>query len=215
MSKSIEEANRDARAAVAAAMAKLPPAPGAKKPAEAQGAMDNLTKKVNEMRTNDTTRGNRHPGTGGYAARGGRGHYRGGRAHSDQKKIEVPATDYDFESANALIIFLARSRIAPNNPETDLVAVSLETRKCRRTWRLLGRDRWIMGIVEAMGEAAGEDVDIVEDAVDMGHVVAVADQEVPEAVSRRTVILEAIQFRLQTTKGDGKYLEGIRCEGFN
>ncbi|MCJ1352618.1 MAG: hypothetical protein MMC33_002602 [Icmadophila ericetorum] len=120
LSKSIEEANRDARAAVAAAMAKLPPAPGAKKPAEAQGAMDNLTKKVNEMRTNDTTRGNRHPGTGGYAARGGRGHYRGGRAHSDQKKIEVPATDYDFESANAKFNKqdLVKEAIASGSPLT-------------------------------------------------------------------------------------------------
>lgn len=103
--KSLEEANRDARAAVAAAMAKLPPAPGQKKQVEVENAVDNLTKKVNEMRTNDNIRTSRQPGTGGYAAghRGGRGTYRGGRQHSDQqtKKIEVPTTDYDFETANA------------------------------------------------------------------------------------------------------------------
>ncbi|KAL8670521.1 MAG: hypothetical protein Q9168_004938 [Polycauliona sp. 1 TL-2023] len=118
-SKSIEDANRDARAAVAAAMAKLPPAPGAgqqqtKKPAVANNkkeenqnshAMDNLTNKVNEMRTSDNIRTSRQPGTGGYAAghRGGRSNYRGNRARNDSqtKKVEVPTTDYDFETANA------------------------------------------------------------------------------------------------------------------
>ncbi|KAL8853333.1 MAG: hypothetical protein Q9221_001809 [Calogaya cf. arnoldii] len=117
--KSIEDANRDARAAVAAAMAKLPPAPGAgqqqtKKPAVANtkkedhqngSAMDNLTTKVNEMRTSDNIRTSRQPGTGGYAAghRGGRNNYRGNRPRNDSqtKKVEVPTTDYDFETANA------------------------------------------------------------------------------------------------------------------
>ena len=106
--KTIEEAARDARAAVAAAMAKLPPAPGQKKltTADSTSAIDNLTKKVNEMRTNDNIRASRQPGTGGYAAgyRGGeRGNHRGGRRQSEQqgKKIDLPSTDYDFESANA------------------------------------------------------------------------------------------------------------------
>ena len=104
--KSIEEANRDARAAVAAAMAKLPPANGPKKQTSGEIAMDNLTKKVNEMRTNDSIRTSRYPGTGGYVTGhrgGGRGGSRGVRAHSDQQKktVEVPATDYDFVSANA------------------------------------------------------------------------------------------------------------------
>ncbi|MCJ1377199.1 hypothetical protein MMC17_000291 [Xylographa soralifera] len=106
--KTIEEANHDARAAVAAAMAKLPPAPGQKKAAAVDnvGAMDNLTKKVNEMRTNDNVRTSRQPGTGGYAAghRGGeRGTHRGGRRQSEQqgKKLDLPTADYDFESANA------------------------------------------------------------------------------------------------------------------
>lgn len=104
--KSLEDANRDARAAVAAAMAKLPPAPGqAKKPTNGVSAIDNLTNKVNEMRTNDHIRTSRQPGTGGYAAghRGGRGGYRGGRPRDEQqtKKMEVPKTDYDFAEANA------------------------------------------------------------------------------------------------------------------
>ena len=105
--KSLEDANRDARAAVAAAMAKLPPAPGAQKKQTNgdSGVVDNLTKKVNEMRTNDNVRTSRQPGTGGYVAgyRGGRGTHRGGRPQADHaaKKVEVPTSDYDFESANA------------------------------------------------------------------------------------------------------------------
>ena len=103
--KSLEDANRDARAAVAAAMAKLPPAPGQKKKTNGESAIDNLTSKVNEMRTNDNIRTSRQPGTGGYAAghRGGRGGYRGGRQREEQstQKVEVPTTDYNFAEANA------------------------------------------------------------------------------------------------------------------
>ena len=103
--RSLEDANSDARAAVAAAMAKLPSAPGQKKQTNGEIAVDNLTNKVNEMRTNDSIRTSRQPGTGGYAAghRGGRGGYRGGRQRDEQptKKMEVPKTDYDFAEANA------------------------------------------------------------------------------------------------------------------
>lgn len=101
--KSLEDA-RDARAAVAAAMAKLPPPPGQKRQTNGESAIDNLTNKVNEMRTNDNIRISRQPGTGGFAAghRGGRGGYRGGRQREEQPtKIEVPKTDYDFAEANA------------------------------------------------------------------------------------------------------------------
>ena len=102
--KTIDDATRDARAAVAAAMAKLPPAPESKE-ANGASAVDNLATKVNEMDTNDNIRTLRHPGTGGYSAghRGGRGSYRGGRSQAEQqvKKVEVPETDYDFASANA------------------------------------------------------------------------------------------------------------------
>ncbi|KAL6720217.1 hypothetical protein ACLMJK_002138 [Lecanora helva] len=105
--KSPEDATRDARAAVAAAMAKLAPAPdqASTKQINGESAIDNLTNKVNEMRTHNNIRSSRQPGTGGYAAghRGGRSSHRGGRARDEQgtKKIEVPTTDYDFASANA------------------------------------------------------------------------------------------------------------------
>ena len=105
--KALEDANRDARAAVAAAMAKLNPVPGQppKKQTNGESAIDNLTNKVNEMRTHDNIRNSRQPGTGGYAAghRGGRGSHRGGRPRDEQpvKKVDLPKADYDFESANA------------------------------------------------------------------------------------------------------------------
>lgn len=99
--KTVEAAAADAAAAVRNAMAKLPPP---KKGADSDKSMDDLTKKVNEMRTNDTIRSSKQPGTGGYAAghRGGRGG-RGGRSHGEHqtRKIDVPETDYDFATANA------------------------------------------------------------------------------------------------------------------
>ncbi|KAI9699363.1 MAG: hypothetical protein M1836_002974 [Candelina mexicana] len=99
----IQNATQAATAAVAAAMAKLPPAPGQKQ--QVDGAVDNLAKQVSEMRTNDSIRTSRQPGTGGYAAghrgRGGRGGSRPDHNQHQTKKVEVPKTDYDFESANA------------------------------------------------------------------------------------------------------------------
>ena len=106
-SQAMQDANRDARAAVAAAMAKMPCAAGGQQTKQSTGesAIDNLTKKVNEMRTNENARSSRQPGTGGYAAgnRGARGGHRGGRPRtiSQTKPVEVPKTDYDFETANA------------------------------------------------------------------------------------------------------------------
>ncbi|TAQ90841.1 hypothetical protein B7494_g837 [Chlorociboria aeruginascens] len=90
----LKDATEAATAAVAAAMAKLPPVGG-----QSNGsAMDNLTGKVNEMRASDPVRAPRHPGTsGGFASRG-RG--RGGPRQSNQK-VEIPSTDFDFESSNA------------------------------------------------------------------------------------------------------------------
>ena len=92
----ITEATRAATAAVAAAMAKLPQ-PGAQpKTQPTDGAVDHVTKKMGEMKPYDGQR----PQRGGYHSRGGRGGYRAQhQAHG--KKIEVPQTDYDFESANA------------------------------------------------------------------------------------------------------------------
>ncbi|KAF7553362.1 hypothetical protein G7046_g7128 [Stylonectria norvegica] len=76
----VQDATNAARAAVAVAMAQLGNNGG--------NAMDNLTKKVNEMRV--------HAVTGAPATRG-RG--RGGRPAPG--KVEVPDSDYDFAQANA------------------------------------------------------------------------------------------------------------------
>lgn len=79
-SGNVQDATNAARAAVAVAMAQLGNSGG--------NAMDNLTKKVNEMRVN--------------AVRGGpvsRGRGRGGRPNTT--KVEVPDSDFDFAQANA------------------------------------------------------------------------------------------------------------------
>ncbi|KAE8154400.1 Scd6-like Sm domain-containing protein [Aspergillus avenaceus] len=87
----IAEATRAATAAVAAAMAKLPQPGAQKKPGD--GAVEHMAKQMAEMKPyeNRTQRGGHHP-------RGGRGGHRG---QYQGKKIEVPETDYDFETANA------------------------------------------------------------------------------------------------------------------
>ena len=101
--RSVEDANRDARAAVAAAMAKLSSAPVPKPQGESGNTVDNLSKKLKELRTDETSRPARQPGPGHATGHRGRGGYRGGRSHAEQnsRKVEVPATDYDFASANA------------------------------------------------------------------------------------------------------------------
>lgn len=91
---SLRDATQAATAAVAAAMAKLPQANGS------GSAMDNLTKKVNEMRSSDPIRAPRQPGSAAGFERG-RGRGRGGSRNSSSQKVEVPATDFDFESSNA------------------------------------------------------------------------------------------------------------------
>lgn len=93
----VEDATQAATAAVAAAMAKLPPLGGQQQ--NGNNAVDNLTKKVNEMRTNDTIRAPRQPGIAGF---GGRGAVRGrGGPRQEPRKVEVPKDDFDFESSNA------------------------------------------------------------------------------------------------------------------
>lgn len=96
---SIRDATQAAKAAVAVAMANLSAGTGGPQPqpssmpqtqpfAIGNGPMDNLTRKVDEMRVN--------------AARGGqagRGRGRGGR--QQQAKVEVPDSDFDFDEANA------------------------------------------------------------------------------------------------------------------
>jgi protein LSM14 len=94
----MEEANRQARAAVANAMAKMnttaQPTTAQPKPVASGNPVEALTKKVGEMRTSDGPRG---VGRGG--ARGQRGNFRGGQNHG--RKMEIPKSDFDFESANA------------------------------------------------------------------------------------------------------------------
>ncbi|KAG2415300.1 hypothetical protein HFD88_006491 [Aspergillus terreus] len=86
----ITEATRAATAAVAAAMAKLPQPGAQKKPGDA--SVEGVTKQMADMKPYE----NRNPRGGQPRGRGGnRGHYQG------SKKIEVPDTDYDFETANA------------------------------------------------------------------------------------------------------------------
>lgn len=97
-----------ATAAVAAAMAKLGPAPSQPaqhqaqpKPVQGPGfdVVDNLTKKVNEMRVdhaNKTHNMYNSNNTSGY-----RGRSRGGRGRGGHRGIEVPNSDFDFQSANA------------------------------------------------------------------------------------------------------------------
>ena len=81
-----------ATAAVAAAMAKLAPQANQQtKPVTHDKAVDNLTQKVNQMRTDDRSRNTASRGGRGGARRGGRG----GRG------IDVPKSDFDFASANA------------------------------------------------------------------------------------------------------------------
>jgi protein LSM14 len=82
-------------------MAKLPPVGGHQ---NGNSAVDNITK-VGELKTNDTVRAPRQPGVGsGFrgdrAERGERGRGRGGRSQ-EARKVDVPTTDFDFESSNA------------------------------------------------------------------------------------------------------------------
>ncbi|KAI8625440.1 Scd6-like Sm domain-containing protein [Xylariaceae sp. FL1651] len=88
----LRDATQAAKAAVAVAMAKLDnpnAAVGSSGPTTGNSnAMDNLTKKVNEMRVNAA-----RPGSGRGRGRGGRG--------GAQNKVEVPDTDFDFQTANA------------------------------------------------------------------------------------------------------------------
>ncbi|KIX08999.1 uncharacterized protein Z518_00077 [Rhinocladiella mackenziei CBS 650.93] len=95
----MDEASRRAKEAVAAAMAKLnPQAPTSQtKPLPSTAAVDALSKKVADTSMSNTTNG---------TARGGRGGFRGGRGGNyprggGQKKMDIPKSDFDFESANA------------------------------------------------------------------------------------------------------------------
>ncbi|KAF3070435.1 Protein sum2 [Daldinia childiae] len=84
----LKDATQAAKEAVAVAMAKLNNA-AAEPPTQNGSAMDNLTKKVNEMRMNAPR-----------SSASGRGRGRGGRS-GGPSKVNVPDSDFDFEAGNA------------------------------------------------------------------------------------------------------------------
>ena len=86
----LRDATQAAKAAVAVAMAKLEGPSGSQQ--TNSGAVDNLTRRVNDMRVG-APRGDAP--RGGQQTRGGRG--RGPRP----TKVEVPDVDFDFASSNA------------------------------------------------------------------------------------------------------------------
>ncbi|KAI5298088.1 hypothetical protein KEM55_003827, partial [Ascosphaera atra] len=89
----MQEASRAATAAVAAAMAKLPPQNGAKGPTDVT-----IESKVTEVKQQDSAP------RGGHRGGAPRGGPRGGSNtgyHGPPRKLDVPATDFDFETSNA------------------------------------------------------------------------------------------------------------------
>ena len=97
----MEEAARQAKEAVAAAMAKLNPqaATAQAKPVPSGAAVDALSQRVSALSTSTVTDGAQRGGRGG-SHRAGRGgtHPRGA---GPAKRMEIPKSDFDFESANA------------------------------------------------------------------------------------------------------------------
>ncbi|KAI9785543.1 MAG: hypothetical protein M1839_009284 [Geoglossum umbratile] len=125
----LHSATQAATAAVAAAMAKLPPAPG-QKAQPGNDAVDNLARKVNEMRTNNNARPPRQPASSGHTGthRGGRGGFRGNN-HSQNKKVDVPVGDFDFELSNAKfnkqdLVKEAIASASPINGSVDIPATN-------------------------------------------------------------------------------------------
>lgn len=96
----MEEASRQAKEAVATAMARLNPQTAPKPPAASTPtAVDNLTEKVSQLTTTPYV-------PSAPSAQRGRGTYRGGRgtrtsSGGQRQKMEIPQSDFDFESANA------------------------------------------------------------------------------------------------------------------
>ncbi|KAJ6145472.1 Lsm14 N-terminal [Penicillium chermesinum] len=111
------DATAAATAAVAAAMAKLPqPGGGSKKP-QGDASIENVTRKMNDLRPYDNAR---RGGQRGGAARGG--------ARNQHKKIDVPESDYDFETANAKFNKqdLVKEAIASGSPAAEVDALATE-----------------------------------------------------------------------------------------
>ena len=90
----MSEATRAATAAVAAAMAKLPQSQASqpKTTGDTSSAMDALTKKISEVRTSEPS------APRGRGASFNRGRGRGGYQN---RKMEIPKSDFDFETSNA------------------------------------------------------------------------------------------------------------------
>ncbi|KAG8623877.1 hypothetical protein KVT40_008853 [Elsinoe batatas] len=96
--QSTQNATQAAAAAVAAAMAKLGPVQGQGKPPGPTGeTAESLAQKISNLSTSDSRGRGGQRGVG--APRGGRGPRRGGGA--PRHGIEVPTSDFDFESSNA------------------------------------------------------------------------------------------------------------------
>ncbi|KAL4779120.1 FDF domain-containing protein [Aspergillus varians] len=120
----ITEATRAATAAVAAAMAKLPQPNGQKKPQQADASIEGVTRQLGDMKPYDNNRAPR----GGQQPRG-----RGGRGGQHQpqanKKVEVPQTDYDFQTANAKFNKqdLVKEAIATGSPVQEVESPSQAT----------------------------------------------------------------------------------------
>ncbi|KAI0008398.1 Scd6-like Sm domain-containing protein [Xylariaceae sp. FL0662B] len=118
----LRDATQAAKAAVAVAMAKLdsskPEKPAKLEPASADpsaeraingAAIDNLTRKVQEMR----------------ARSNGRGRGRGGRS-SGPSRVDVPRTDFDFQAGNAKFNKqdLQKEAVATGSPQNEAVEAS-------------------------------------------------------------------------------------------
>ena len=97
----LRDATQQARAAVAVAMANMVKLDGqvANQQQATAAAVDNLTKRVNEMNVNATASGSGPRAPLGHSASAVP---RGGRARGPRPaKVEVPDSDFDFESSNA------------------------------------------------------------------------------------------------------------------
>ena len=116
----MDEATLKAKEAVQAALAKLPGnAPNKPAPVPTATSVDAVTERMGEMNTsaNGTSRGRGAP-------RGQRGEYRGRAGGQAPRKIEIPKSDYDFETANQKFNKedLIKEAIASGSPAADDVS---------------------------------------------------------------------------------------------